>query len=151
MTARWTLSGSGRRDTQEWDELRTLTDGWTVAWADVAGFHFTRMPAGLPQTTHLWAWAPGSYLRVRVDGRHWWAALLTEGEEQPVGEWSTESCDTVEVVPMLHWPVGERRVKQFRQAEGSQNVLHVHDLYQLTPMSGPATGVFIGHEPLGTD
>lgn len=77
MSTDWNLYGSGRRHRDEWAQLHQATRGWTAAWADNRGFHLDAMPAEPPETTHLWAWAPGRWLRARIDTPHWWAALLT--------------------------------------------------------------------------
>src|SRR5690606_10981621 len=77
MSTDWNLYGSGRRHRDEWAQLHQATRGWAAAWADNRGFHLDAMPAEPPETTHLWAWAPGRWLRARIDTPHWWAALLT--------------------------------------------------------------------------
>ena len=73
----WTLHGSGRNDHDQWQRLHQHTHDWTAAWADNEGFHLEPMPTEAPNATHLWAWTTGSWLRVRLDVPHWWAAMLT--------------------------------------------------------------------------
>ncbi|MDV6011654.1 hypothetical protein [Haloechinothrix sp. LS1_15] len=152
MSQEYYLYGSGRHPAEDWPALHESAEGWTAAWADVEGFHFTVLPERMPVTTHLWAWKPDRWLRVRIDGQHWWASLLVHGTDHPRPDWAGYS-ETVEVtsMPMLHWPTADRRVQQFRQAPNSQNVLEMTELFQLTPLRQSASGMFIGAGPMSPE
>ena len=142
----WTLHGSGRRDRDTWDRLHEITREWTAAWAGVDGFHINRLPDQPPVTTHLWAWAPNTWLRVRIDGPHWWGALLTCGGSVNSGLWQdVEAVDKPTITGLRHWQSDEGQAKQFRPAEDNvQDVLDAHDQFlQLVPLRH-TTGTFIG-------
>lgn len=79
MSNTWNLHGSGRRNHSSWEHLHATTRNWTAAWADIDGFHLNHLPDQPPVATHLWAWTTNTWLRVRIDDSHWWAALLTLG------------------------------------------------------------------------
>ncbi|WP_277675960.1 hypothetical protein [Saccharopolyspora rectivirgula] len=143
MSTDWNLYGSGRRHRDEWAQLHQATRGWAAAWADNRGFHLDAMPAEPPAATHLWAWAPGRWLRARIDTPHWWAALLT-----PDSTGISKSVFSIdETVPrprvnhVLPWSHRDRRVQHYR-CGGSSDVLG-QDTVQLVPLR-PTTGVFIG-------
>lgn len=139
----WHLHGSGRRTRHNWRELLELDHGWTASWADHRGYHEEPLPSDMPRTTHLWAWAPHTWLRVRIDGDHWWAALLTEGEPSAHHLWpQPDPTPPPRITPFTNWGHA-RNAKQYKAAPGAENVLHRDDMIQLAPLR-PTTGLFIG-------
>jgi hypothetical protein len=91
----------GRRP---WAEIRPLLADCTCAWADLDGFHAEPPPADPPLATHLWAWADGKLLRLRIDGGDAIPAelrLTNPGHGAPV---------TVTDRQAPTWPAGEGRV-----------------------------------------
>jgi hypothetical protein len=140
-----TLYGTGRRAIGDWPTLRAALPAVTAAWADLTGFHITEnLPAAAPIATHLWAWAPHHWLRVRLDHRHWWAALLCEvsATERSHPLWSVRDTMTdVRVDPIEHWPPGAGEVAQRRLAPA--DALSTHRMVQLVPLR-PTTAVFLG-------
>lgn len=142
MTDTWALRGSGRRTRDSWDHLHAITREWTAAWAGIDGFHLDRLPDQPPLTTHLWAWTTNAWLRVRIDGPHWWAALLTCGSSEEDELWTApEPIEEPAITSLRHWPSAERQAMQYH---GDEGVLDVHDRFkQLVPLRR-TTGVFIG-------
>jgi hypothetical protein len=142
MNDSWNLLGSNRREPDEWALLYQRAQSWSAAWADVEGFHLETMPPQPPVTTHLWAWTSRHWLRVRIDGRHWWAALLTAGTPDIRNDlWGEpESVAPPSVSPIRHW-ANEREAKQYR---GTDEIRHRNDFIQLTPLRR-TTAPFVGH------
>jgi hypothetical protein len=139
----WYLHGSGRQTRTSWRELLELDGEWTASWADHLGFHQEALPAELPKTTHLWAWARNRWLRVRVDHDHWWAALLVEGDKVEGPLWTKSGpVDAPDITPFTNWG-GHRNVKQYRPAAGAEDVLRRDDMIQLVPLR-QTTAPFIG-------
>lgn len=139
----WFLHGSGRRSADDWRQLRSLAVDWDASWADVAGFHLEPMPATPPITTHLWAWTANRWLRVRIDGSDWWAALLTSGEPV-IGDLWTDPEEVPEppITKLRHWhSEHDGQVGQFR---GNEEILNRDDFIKLTPLR-QTTAAFIGH------
>lgn len=62
-----------------WAAARTLIDGDACLWVDLRGAHHGPAPTQRPVGTHLWAWRPGRWVRVRIDGDRVLATVLTEG------------------------------------------------------------------------
>lgn len=140
----WYLHGSCRRTRDEWSELLAVADSWTASWADHLGFHEEPLPAESPRTTHLWAWAPHHWLRVRIDHDHWWAALLVEGEpRQDRLWWEKEPIGRPDITRFQNWG-NARETKQYRWAEGAKNVLNRDDMLQLIPLHKATNAIFIG-------
>lgn len=141
MTDAWTLHGSGRREHRAWEHLHAITRSWTAAWADVAGFHLDQLPDEPPVTTHLWAWTTNTWLRVRLDGNHWWAALLARDSSEEEEIWRTSAAIPQPTITGLrHWQSDAGQTKQYRGADG---IIDTHDTIQLVPLRR-TTGVFIG-------
>ncbi|MGP4020996.1 hypothetical protein [Saccharopolyspora sp. 5N708] len=138
----WFLHGTGQRTASEWSMLQSFAAGWEASWADVAGFHLEPMPAQRPVTTHLWAWSQNRWLRVRIDGAYWWAALLSSGDSV-VGEPWTEQEKVPEptTADIRHWHLGSDR--QARQFRGNTEILDRDDFFQLVPLR-QTTAAFIG-------
>lgn len=146
MTTTWNLHGCGRRDHDAWDHLHEITRDWTAAWAGIDGFHISRLPDRPPVTTHLWAWTTNTWLRVRVDGSHWWAALLTYGSSGESSFWSaSEDVGEPTITSLRHWQSDDGQAKQFRPAEDNlEDIIDAHHRFiQLVPLRR-TTGVFIG-------
>jgi hypothetical protein len=138
----WYLHGSGRRTADDWRLLRSLNGDWDASWADVKGFHLEPMPSTPPITTHLWAWSGQRWLRVRVDGTNWWAALLTSGEPVAGDLWTDrEEVPEPPITNLRHWHLDDGQVHQFR---GNDELLNREDFIQLIPLR-PTTAAFIGH------
>ncbi|MEU6261929.1 hypothetical protein [Saccharopolyspora shandongensis] len=138
----WHLHGTGHRLADDWRELHSIAAGWDASWADVNGFHLEPMPTRQPITTHLWAWAARRWLRVRIDGTNWWAALLTSGEAAVDDLWTEpEEVPEPAITTLRHWHQDEGQVHQFK---GNKEVLNRDDFIQLTPLR-PTTAAFIGH------
>ncbi|MCI2416186.1 hypothetical protein MOQ72_02015 [Saccharopolyspora sp. K220] len=138
----WFLHGTGQRTGSDWPMLQSFAADWEASWADVAGFHLEPMPEQQPVTTHLWAWSQSHWLRVRIDGACWWAALLSS-DDSGVGEPWTETDEVPEptISDIRHWHVGsDRQVRQFR---GNTEILDRDDFFQLVPLR-PTTAAFIG-------
>lgn len=143
MNDTWTLHGSRRREHHAWEQLHGITRTWTAAWTDVAGFHVDHLPDEPPTTTHLWAWTTDTWLRIRIDGAHWWGALLTRGGDDVGGLWSSQSIKSVPrptITELRQWNSEDGQAKQYR---GDEGVLDQHDMIQLVPLLRN-TGVFIG-------
>ncbi|MFC7343245.1 hypothetical protein [Saccharopolyspora griseoalba] len=141
MNLNWTLHGSGKRPAAEWSELHQHTHDWTAAWADTSGFHIAPMPTEKPTTTHLWAWSMGSWLRVRADGNHWWAAILTTHDRELTWR-RKDDIGNPTIVPVLNWAQDDRRV---RYREDTSSTFPNRRAFQLTPhQRTPVT--FIGNE-----
>jgi hypothetical protein len=71
----WTLHGLG---SLQWPEVARLCTGMTCAWADYDGFHEGACPDAAPPYSHVWGWATGRYIRVRVDGEHGVVGVLVD-------------------------------------------------------------------------
>lgn len=63
----------------DWQHLTTLLGSDPCLWTDLGGLHYlTTVPPALPVgATHLWAWRPGRWTRVRIDGDRALATFLT--------------------------------------------------------------------------
>ncbi|MER7077266.1 hypothetical protein SAMN02982929_00959 [Saccharopolyspora kobensis] len=140
MSINWTLHGSRQRHNNVWSQLYQHIEGWTAAWADNNGFHLETMPTAPPNTTHLWAWTAGQWLRARLDTPHWWVAVLTTEPFTTVDDWATQTIDQVDIIPVLHWPSKSGRTGQYR---GPENILGTTDTIQLLPHRATTTP-FIG-------
>lgn len=111
------LYGTTRRSAKAWRYLlESLPAGMTAAWADLTGFHVTAgLPKELPRTTHLWAWTAGTWLRLRVDHPHWWAAMLSADSTGHGNTWTAGPEEvTVHVHPLLPWVIPDKRIAQHR-------------------------------------
>lgn len=139
MSETWYLHGSGRKTRQQWAELQEHARACTASWADHLGFHQEGLPAELPATTHLWAWADRWWLRVRIDHDHWWAALLTEGDSVQLWE-NPAPIDPPTITDFRNWGENEREVRQYQGAPG---VRGRDDMLQLVPLR-QTTAIFIG-------
>lgn len=129
MSLIWTLHGSGERPADEFIEVHQHTHDWTAAWADTTGFHIGPVPAEPPVTTHLWAWTTGAWLRVRVDGHHWWAAILTTGDHDLAWPPPTVvGCPTI--TRILNWNPQDQRI---RHDEDHSATFPDRRAFQLTP------------------
>lgn len=64
-----------------WARARAEFARMTCAWADLDGWHIAAAPDNPPLTTHLWAWSPGRWARVRMDGESGVVGLLSYGRE----------------------------------------------------------------------
>jgi hypothetical protein len=141
----YTLHGTGRRTPDDWPTLRAALPALTAAWADLTGFHIAEdLPAVPPTGTHLWAWAPHHWLRVRLDHDHWWAALLSgpSTTERTHLLWSTRDTVTdVHTDPIEHWPPGAGEVAQRRLTP--TDALTTYRMVQLVPLR-PTTATFLG-------
>jgi hypothetical protein len=78
-----------------WTQVRDLIGDDDCLWVDLRGAHHGRAPRDRPIGTHLWAWRPGRWVRVRIDGDRVLATVLTEDAE--TGERVT--CVPTEGVP----------------------------------------------------
>lgn len=140
----WYLHGSGRRHRYEWSMLLAVADSWTASWADHLGFHQEPLPAETPKTTHLGAWASHHWLRVRIDNDDWWAALLVEGDKRQECLWrKKEPIGRPDITRFENWG-NARNAKQYKWAEGAENVLKRDDMLQLVPLRQPTNAIFIG-------
>ncbi|GAA4415692.1 hypothetical protein GCM10023148_12230 [Actinokineospora soli] len=142
----WTLHGSGRQPATTWTTLHTITPHWHTAWADPAGFHHTtHLPTTPPTTTHLWAWAPHHWLRVRIDHHHWWAALLTTTNTTPHWPHHT-TINHIDITPLRNWHHNPNNTPDHRIAHyrGTPNIIGHHNWTELTPRL-PHTAQFITH------
>ncbi|MDI2029510.1 hypothetical protein QFW96_12845 [Saccharopolyspora sp. TS4A08] len=117
MSTNWQLIGSGKRRHDQWRDLVTITSGCTAAWADNNGFHQEPFPEDPPATSHLWGWRAGTWLRVRLDTPHWWAAVLTL-ENLVLPEWTTRSIPEPSIQAVVHWKKRDKRTKQYRGTSG---------------------------------
>lgn len=71
----------------QWPHIAALIGDDRCLWTDLGGLHAgSDCPAALPVgTTHLWAWRPDRWVRVRVDaGRAQATTLSTGGPGDPV-------------------------------------------------------------------
>ncbi|MGW1677941.1 hypothetical protein [Saccharopolyspora sp. NPDC002376] len=138
----WHLYGTGRRTADNWPRLHSVAAAWDAGWADMNGFHLEPMPGRPPVATHLWAWTAQRWLRVRIDGTNWWAALLTSGEAPVEDLWTKhEGVPKPPSTKLRHWNPDEGQVHQFK---GDKEILNRQDFIQLTPLR-PTTAAFIGH------
>jgi hypothetical protein len=143
MTVTWTLRGTGRRHANQWPSLATAMPTAEAAWADLTGFHIhDALPTQPPTATHLWAWTRGSWLRVRIDNAHWWAAhLTTEPNDGDPALWlHVEKPDAVDHNEVLHWAptAGEVAQRRLSPAEALSR-----PMIELTPLRA-STGTFLG-------
>lgn len=61
-----------------WDEIVRLLGGDRCLWTDLGGLHHSTAPVRLPVgATHLWAWRPDRWVRVRIDSGRVLATVLT--------------------------------------------------------------------------
>jgi hypothetical protein len=135
----WTLHGTGERSARDWPELLSGLAGWRAAWADLDGFHLAvPLPDALPVTSHLWAWTAGGWLRVRVDGGHWWGSALLHGSGVDPSIWAVEVEQVAEIMVerVWSWAADDGRVAQLRPRG-----LDVPE--QMVPV-GPQPAVYIG-------
>jgi hypothetical protein len=138
----WTLLGSGRRANTDWVALGEALPDVTAAWADLDGFHISSLPPTAPLSTHLWAWAPGLWLRVRLDQPHWWAALLRASAPTTACTlWQQQTLPDVAIEPILHWPPSAGQIAQRRISP--EHALATFQMAQLTPLL-PGTATFLG-------
>ena len=138
----WTMLGTGRRTANDWAALVTALPTMIAAWADPTGFHIDVVPASAPPSSHLWAWSPGTWLRVRVDQPHWWAALLTtEPHNADHDLWvTTEKSLTVNHHEVIHWPPEAGEVAQRRLSPSEALTLR---MVELVPLRA-TTATFLG-------
>lgn len=138
----WTMLGTGRRTADDWAALVAALPAMTAAWADLAGFHIDVVPATAPPTSHLWAWSPGTWLRVRVDQPFWWAALLTTRPGIANHDlWvTTEEPLTVDQREVIHWPPDAGEVAQRRVSPADALTLR---MVELVPLRA-TTATFLG-------
>ncbi|SDH47825.1 hypothetical protein [Pseudonocardia oroxyli] len=71
-----TLSSAGWTT---WASTLDLLGADSCLWTDLRGAHHGPAPAERPIGTHLWAWRPGRWVRVRIDGDRVLSTVLTEG------------------------------------------------------------------------
>lgn len=141
MNLTWTLYGSGERHADDWPEVHRHTHDWTAAWADITGFHIGPVPTESPVTTHLWAWTTGAWLRVRVDGHHWWAAILTTGDHDL--SWTPRTLVSYPAITrILNWDPHDQRI---RYDEDLSATFPNRVAFQLTPHQRTPV-MFIGNE-----
>ncbi|GAB1512566.1 hypothetical protein [Actinophytocola sp. KF-1] len=138
----WTMLGTGRRDVANWPALVAALPTMTAAWADLTGFHLDDLPAATPPASHLWAWSPGTWLRVRIDQPNWWAALLIpEPSDADPDLWATtEDGLTVDHRKVIHWSPDMGEVAQRRVTP--ENALD-RQMIELVPLR-PSTATFLG-------
>lgn len=140
MTLEWSLHGSRRQHRDAWPELYHRTSDWTAAWADNHGFHLEPMPTAAPVTSHLWAWSTDHWLRIRIDGALWWAALLSPSREAFAPAWKREDIDEPTINRILHWAKEDGRIQQYN---GPKEIFEDLKYIQLLPHR-PTTAPFIG-------
>lgn len=64
----------------DWPRVRAVLGDDECLWVDLGGVHHGPAPAQLPVgASHLWAWRPDRWARVRFDGDRAVATLLTSG------------------------------------------------------------------------
>jgi hypothetical protein len=117
------LTVHGRRP---WTQVRALLNGCTCTWADLDGFHAEGPPASAPVATHLWAWATGRLLRVRIDGNDAITAELNlndPGHSEPVTVTEREASG---------WPSGEGRVSAAPQWR--DRTIHIYQVTGIMPL-----------------
>ncbi|MCP2170352.1 hypothetical protein [Goodfellowiella coeruleoviolacea] len=80
----WKLDALGRRP---WAAVRQELAGCTCVWLDLDGLNLGEAPVEAPIATHLWGWADGRYVRVRLDDDHAYVGVLREpAAPEPPGE-----------------------------------------------------------------
>jgi hypothetical protein len=115
-----------------WPEARTLLAGTTCTWADLHGFHIEpadRLPAEVPQSTHLWAWADDRCVRVRVDGTDALVAVL-----RPDGRPGT--AVSIRTRPGLPWGADDKQVGPLPPGAHSLR-------FELLELLGPSPATFV--------
>lgn len=140
MVEQMSLHGSGPRNREEWGDLVASSPHATATWADLEGMHCAPLPDAMPiGTTHLWFWDTGCYGRVRIDGEHWIAGMLTERgvSAPPYCDALREDAVEVDQVTLTAWSADDQRIWQFR---GDPEVLA--GFVQLVPRR-QATGAFL--------
>ena len=69
---------------ESWDDLIEAATGLTWHWTDLSG---ARLQPGLPErppaATHLWGWAPGRFVRLRLDTQRVHGAELHATDSVP--------------------------------------------------------------------
>ncbi|WP_283135333.1 hypothetical protein [Rhizohabitans arisaemae] len=127
----WTLTGHGRLP---WSTALELLTGTTCAWTDLDGPHLGPPPTTTPVgTTHLWAWADGRALRLRIDDEFAYVAELAhDGPGEPV---------TVIIHPELRlWAPADE------QAGPIPETAHTLD-WELLELPGPGPVSFVVAHP----
>lgn len=112
-----------------WPQVTRLLAGSQAAWADYHGFHFGTPPESPPPYSHLWAWTEDWLARIRVDGQHAVAGILSLGGEPatpPPERWRAEV--KVRQVRSQTWPPTEKRVGELLPEVAGRTA----DLYLVT-------------------
>lgn len=146
------MLGTGRHDVANWPVLMAALQTMTAAWADLTGFHVDDVPAAAPQTSHLWAWSPGNWLRVRIDQPNWWAALLTTDPSAADPDlWvTTEDGLTVDHHEVIHWAPDMGKIAQRRVTPVDALSLRMIELVPLRASTATFLGTHDGITQVGT-
>lgn len=83
---------TGRLETWQsttWSEATRGMSQVDAVWADNLGLHIgVPLPTTAPQyCSHVWGWdSAGRYIRIKIDGAHYWASVLTlDAQNTPGG------------------------------------------------------------------
>ncbi len=129
-----------------WAEVTALIGGQPCAWADLDGFHVGPAPPQPPAYTHLWAWSPRRWVRVRIDGQTGIAGVLSL---DPPGE----PVDVHAQHGHLWRPVEDQRIPPLPAVvqQRSWTLLVVAGLAPVTFVHGDTWPSGLQHDPTAHD
>jgi hypothetical protein len=94
-----------------WPDVIRLLAGAQAAWADYDGFHVGPPPQSPPPYSHLWAWTADWLARLRIDGQHAIAGVLSlhaRPASPPAEQWRQQV--TFREVQARTWGQAEQRI-----------------------------------------